>query len=297
MTLDQAEFLRRLLTDKQLGDASGFAAIDIGRRNDLAKKLVGAMEAFEPRTTQYIQKYRELSAPIEKATAGRGAALTEADLLAEQEVLFGADKQAVTRYYLDGSQERAERMLSLIGGKKPEVVNAVRGFLRSELEPMSAKQAEQFASKNEGLLRVFPEFRDSVQKVIASKKTAETAAPAAAQKAQAAEKRLELAAKGPAKTVQEQQALQRKYEGLQQSILNAAPGKEVEVSRSLAKSLYDDGLIDKVDYSNLLEQIGRVQASGATTAEAKQRLRSSFIRLGWGVGGVGAAGAAGLFRF
>lgn len=292
ISLDEAEFLRRLLTDKNLGDVSGFAAMDVSRRQDLAKKLVAAMEAFEPRTTQYLQKYRELSAPIEKATAGRGTALTEADLLAEQQVLFSADKQAATRYYLDGSQERAERLLSLVGGKNPQVVGSIRGYLRSELEPMTSKQAEAFLSKNEGLLRVFPEMRDQMQQVIGAKRVAETAGEAATQKATQAGQRLETATKAPTRTIEEQAALQRKYEGLQNSILQAPPGKEITAAQTLVDNLYRDKIIDAVDHRNLLEQVSNVMKSAKSQQEAKQQLRRLLVRFSYGAGLAGITGFA-----
>lgn len=293
-TLDQAEFMRRLLTDKNLGDASGFAAIDISRRVDLGKKLAAAMEAFEPRTRQYTETYRKLSAPIEQATAGRGAALTEADLLAEQQVLFGADKQAVTRYYLDGSQERAQRLLALVGGKKPEVVNAVRGYLRSELENKNSQQAQKFIADNEGLLRVFPEFKDAMQQVVANKRVAETAGEAATKKATAAGKRLELAEKAPTQTLEQQRALQARYEGMQNAILQASPGREVETARTLANTLYKDKLIDSVDHRNLLEQIANVERAGQTQQEAKQTLKRLFLRFSYGA--LPAAGVGYMMR-
>lgn len=287
-TLDQAEFMRRLLTDKDLGDASGFAAIDVSRRVDLGKKLAAAMEAFEPRTRQYTETYRKLSAPIEQATAGRGAALTEADLLAEQQVLFGADKQAVTRYYLDGSQERAQRLLALVGGKRPEVVNAVRGYLRSELENKSSQQAQKFIADNEGLLRVFPEMRDAMQQVVANKRVAETAGEAATKKAAAAGKRLETAGKAPAATLEEKRALQARYEGLQNALLQAPPGKEVGAAKTLADTLYKDKLIDAVEHRNLLEQIANVERTSQTRSEARKRLAKIAVGLGVGSGALGA---------
>jgi hypothetical protein len=86
ITLEQAEFMRRMLTDKKLAEESGFAALDVSRRQAVAKMLSEAMKQYEPRVGEYLSKYRELSAPIEKATAGRGGALTEADLLAEQDI-------------------------------------------------------------------------------------------------------------------------------------------------------------------------------------------------------------------
>ena len=293
MTLGQAEFMRRMLTDKQLAESSGFAALDINRRQEVAKALSDAMKTYEPRISDYLSKYRELSAPIEKATAGRGAALTEADLLAEQEVLFAADKKAATNYYLDGSQERAERLLSLVGGKNKQLVDGIKAYFRNEMEGMSSKQTKDFIAKNEGLLRVFPELKPQMESVAQAKSVAETAPKAATQKAEAAAQRLGTQQRGAERRVQQTQEERRKYEGLQQNILNAAPGKEVQAAETFVDTLYKDKKIDKVEYSNLLEQIRAVQQAAKSQKEAKQQLHTLLVRLGWGVGGVGAAGTLG----
>ena len=174
MTLDQAEFMRRMMTDKDLSESTGFAALDIGRRTEIGKKISAAMKEFEPGVGEYLTKYQETSAPITKALAGRGGQLTEAERLAEQEVLFSADKSATAKYYLDGSQERAERLLDLVGGKPKELVDSIAGLVRGKMEKMTAKQAEEFT--NQGLFKVFPELKASANQVLKSKQAEEKAA-------------------------------------------------------------------------------------------------------------------------
>ena len=174
MTLDQAEFMRRMMTDKDLAESTGFAALDIGRRTEIGKKISAAMKEFEPGVGEYLTKYQETSAPITKALAGRGGQLTETERLAEEEVLFSADKSATAKYYLDGSQERAERLLDLVGGKPKELVDSIAGLVRGKMEKMTAKQAEEFT--NQGLFKVFPELKASANQVLKSKQAEEKAA-------------------------------------------------------------------------------------------------------------------------
>jgi hypothetical protein len=171
MTLDQAEFMRRMLTDKDLAEQSGFAALDIARRTDIAKKLSAAMKEFEPGVGDYLSKYQQASVPITKALTGRGKQLTEAQELAEQEVLFSADKSATAKYYLDGTEEKAQRLVDLVGGKPKELVDSIGGFVRGKMQNMSAKQAEDFA--NQGIFKVFPELKQSVEQVVKNKQQLE----------------------------------------------------------------------------------------------------------------------------
>jgi len=174
MTLDQAEFMRRMLTDKNLSESTGFAALDIGRRTDIAQKLSAAMKEFEPGVGEYLTKYQESSAPITKALTGRGGQLTEAQQLAEEEVLFSADKSATAKYYLDGSQERAGRLVDLVGGKPKELVDSIGGLVRGKMEKMTFEQAKEFT--NQGLFKVFPELKPSANQVVKAKEAEEKAA-------------------------------------------------------------------------------------------------------------------------
>lgn len=174
MSLDQAEFLRRMVLDKEMSEATGFAAIDIARRNDFGKILTNAMKKFEPRVGEYLTKYQQTSAPITKALTGRGGQLTEAQQLAEEEILFSSDKSSTAKYYLDGSQERAQRLVDLVGSKPKALVDSIAGLVRGKMEKMSAQQAEDYTKQ--GLFNVFPEIKESAIQVTKAKQTEEKVA-------------------------------------------------------------------------------------------------------------------------
>ena len=101
MTLDQAEFLRRMLNNKDAFSVEGFPALDTVRQNQLANVITRAMVDYEPRIGEYMDKYRSLSEPITRATTGRGKALTEMEIKAEQDALFSADRSVTARYFLE----------------------------------------------------------------------------------------------------------------------------------------------------------------------------------------------------
>jgi exonuclease VII small subunit len=299
MTLEQAEFLRRMLKDKQLGDATGFSALDVANKNALAKDLTKAMEAYEPRLGEYISKYRELSAPIERATAGRGGALTEAELLGDEgAALFAADKSAATSYYLNGTQERAQRLIDLVGGKKPELVNSIKGYFRNEMEGMTSKQAENFIQKQEGFLREFPELKDPMQKIAESKKVAETAGPAATQKAKEAAIRLsgEKSTLTSEQVKTESQSL--KYEKLSNQ-LDVASGKELPTkAREIVNNLMSDRLIDSNTHADVLRQIKMIEDRFGQSEQAKQTINALMRKtLLYGGAGLGVAGVPSYYFY
>jgi hypothetical protein len=161
------------------------------------------------------------------------------------------------------------------------------------MDNMTSKEAKDFIDKNEGMLRVFPEFKPQMEKIVQAKSVAETAPKASAEKARAAEQRLTTQTGAAKRRVEATQEERRKYEGLQQNILNAPPGKETQVAEQFVDTLYKDKKIDKSEYSALLEQIRNVQRAAKSQREAKQQLHTLLVRLGWGLGGVGAAGTLG----
>jgi hypothetical protein len=277
LTLEQAEFVRRLLKDKSITEVEGFKALDADRMNKLADELVVAMREYEPRVQQYIDKYREMSAPIERALGGRGKALTEADELAEQQVLFSADKTAATRYYLDGTQERAQRMLDLVGGKTPQTVDAVRSFFRSEMQGMNAKQAADFVGKNEGLLRVFPELRQPLQNIAMTKRTAETLGPAATERARAAEARLSGQAKRAEAELGQAEGVANKFRQSFNQLVTAPADNAATISRSIINDLRASRQIDDKTHRNLLRQINDVETRFAEKEMAKTQLKRLVV--------------------
>jgi hypothetical protein len=251
------------------------------------------MNAYDSRIGQYLQTYKDLSTPISKAAAGRAGALTEAELLAEEQVLFSADKKATADYFLNGSQERAERLLELVGGKKQEVLDKVRGYFRNKMENMSASQAEDFVRSQEGFLRTFPELRDPMTSVVKNKKTLETASPAAARKATEAQSRLTGKGKQTQAEIAKRQETVDKYDKLQNQLNALSPSNSYEKSKSIVNSLLEDKLIDSGTHQRLLYDIEKVKNTYGDTAKAKQTIdalvRKSLLYGGIGLGGGGAA--------
>ena len=293
MTLDQAEFLRRMLNNKKAFEVEGFPALDTVRQNQLGERLTAAMNAYDPRVGQYLQTYKDLSTPVSKAASGRGGALTEAELLAEEQVLFSADKKATADYFLNGSQERAERLLELVGGKKQEVLDKIRGYYRNRLDNMSSVQAEEFVRSQEGFLRTFPELRDPMTAVVKNKKTLETAAPAAEKSASQAQSRLAGRGKQTQAELSKRQESIDKYDKLQNQLNATAPANSYEKSKSIVNSLRDDKFIDSGTHQRLLNEIEKVKTTYGDTAKAKQTIdalvRKSLLYGGFGLGGATGA--------
>jgi hypothetical protein len=316
MTMDQAEYLRRMLSDKNMSEVEGFQALDAARMGELAKKLRSAMEAFEPKVGEYLSKYKELSAPIEKAMAGRGKALTDADVLAEEQVLFSADRKATTDHYLDGSEQRAQRLLDLVGGKKPELVDAVKGYFRTQMESMSSKQVIDFIKKNEGLLKVFGELRGPMESVAKTKAAAEASlskVPEIKKLAKQASSRLgealgtvespaalaKRASQAESKTIpaqarfqsQQAQAIKTKESmaELQSNLDRATKPAEVETAvKSAAQTLKNLGVIDEATRNSLLVEAKKLSSSLEDKAKAQKMLAQAIgASLGFGMAAFG----------
>ena len=164
-----------MLKDKDLSKVEGFPAVDAVRMNELGEKLLSAMKAYEPRIGEYIAEYESRSVPITKALAGKGERAIETEISKEPNILFSEDKKAVANYYLDGTAQRANRLLDLVGGKSPEVTKMVAGNIRSKVEGMDSKSIRDFVQKNEGLLSVFPEVRQSTEALAKSREAVEKA--------------------------------------------------------------------------------------------------------------------------
>lgn len=284
MTLQQAEFLRRMLKDKNVAEVEGFKALDVERMGKLSDELTRAMTEYEPRVGEYLTKYREMSAPIERATAGRGFELTKADELAEEQVLFSADRAAAAKYYLDGSAERAQRLLELTGGKQPQLMNSVRGYLRSEMQGMSAKQTTDFIAKNDGLLRVFPELRSPMEQISKSKQIAETLGTRATQRAGEATTRLAGAEKKAVGQLSSAEKVAEQFRPQLNSLQLASPQETVKIGRQVIDSLRSSRQIDDATHRQLLQQVEQAETAAITKEQAKlqvqQAIRSALIAAG-----------------
>lgn len=291
MTLEQAEYLRRMLNSKDF--AEGFPGLDVARMRNLGDRIREAMEAYEPRLGSYLTKYRELSAPITRALAGRGAALTEIELQEAENALFAADKSQATSYYLNGTRERAQRLLDLVGGKNPELMGSLRRYVRSQMEGMNANQASEFARKNEGLLQVFPELRAPVTRVVEGKAAAEQAASAVSAARGAAATRLQREASAAGRGIEAPERLAAEYSTDVGKITEATPDKVARLSMSLIDKMRNRGLVNDATHREVLREINAIDAQYGKTAEAKKAYellwRKMFVYGGLGLGVPGLA--------
>jgi hypothetical protein len=295
LTLDQAEFMRRMLTDKDLAEATGFAALDIARRGDVAKKLSAAMKEFEPGVGEYLSKYQETSAPITKALAGRGGQLTESEKLAEQEILYSADKSAVAKYYLDGSKERASRLLDLVGGKPKELVDSIAGLVRGKMEKMTAKQAEDFTKQ--GLFEVFPELKGPANQVLKTKQAEEKAASLLGKQGAVAasgptgrlaqalgtqsslEKKLAQSAKEAATTAEKAKDSAIKFETFNTHLGTLSGEDSLLQSKNFLRKMAEDNRIPQDAYQRSLQEIQQAEAAYQKFKDAdalKKKLRRAL---------------------
>jgi len=289
ITLEQAEFMRRYLNEADW-EKEGFKALDAQRMRQLGKELFDAMKAYEPGIGKYVEEYQKRSAPLTRALAGRGKALSEVELKEAENVLFSADKKAATNYYLDGSQERAQALIYAVGGKKPEIVNAIKGYFRTELEGMNAKQAASFVQKNEGLLREFPELRKPMEDIVRAKVDFETLGPAAEKKAGAATTRLAGEEKAATTALEKQKNIADKYRIFESKISSLTPKDSISEASRFIDTLRKDKLIDDNKYRQLINEIEGIKTKYAESAQAKQNIQTALRKLllysGYGTGGV-----------
>ena len=290
MTMDQAEGMRRYLNDKNAQKIEGYASLDGIQAGDLSAKLQAAMTAFEPRSAEWINKYRTASEPISRAKAGRGEAFTELEMKQfdqEAEAMFSADKKQATNYYLDGSEDRAKRLLDLTGGKNLDLMNAIAGHFRTQLEGMTATQAEKLIKDNEGLLRVFPELKKPMQDVALAKSVAEKAPKEAERKASEAATRIS-GQKGTA-----EQIISRYRTDLTKvdELFNANQTKEAlgKFQGILDKLEKVDKVIDPATHRMYTQKILEIESQFKDSAEAKRRLR----QLMYGTLGIGTTAVIG----
>ena len=306
LTLDQAEFMRRMLTDKDLAEATGFAALDISQRVDVAKKLVAAMKEFEPGVGKYLSKYQETSAPITKALTGRGGQLTEAERLAEEEILFSADKSATAKYYLDGSKERANRLLDLVGGKPKELVNSIAGLVRGKMEKMTAKQAEDFTKQ--GLFEIFPELESPANQIVKAKQAEEKAASLLGKQGAIAttgptgrlaqalgtqsslEKKLAQSAKEAATTAEKAKDSAIKFETFNTHLGTLSGEDSLLQSKNFLRKMAEENRIPQDAYQRSLQEIQQAEAAfqkfkDADTLKKNLRRALTYKALATTVGG------------
>jgi hypothetical protein len=292
MTLDQAEFLRRMLKDKDLSKVEGFAAIDPFRMNELGDKLRKSMEAYEPKIAEYIAEYERRSVPVTKALAGKGERAIETDISKEPNVLFSEDKKAVANYYLDGTAQRANRLLDLVGGKSPEVTKMVAGNIRSKVEGMDSKSIRDFVQKNEGLLSVFPEVRQSTEALAKSRESVEKASRMTAEQTKRLSEALGVPSTTAKLTPESLGALKQDVENFLYNIRDAAPKQVIADSKRFIEQLERGGRLSTDQYRSLSKQIQDIEKTGIEQQEAAKKVRQVMLGLASVGGAYGVARTA-----
>jgi chemotaxis regulatin CheY-phosphate phosphatase CheZ len=286
LTLDEAEFLRRMLKDKDLSKVEGFPAVDAVRMNELGEKLLSAMKAYEPRIGEYIAEYESRSVPITKALAGKGERAIETEISKEPNILFSEDKKAVANYYLDGTEQRAKRLLDLIGGKSPEATQMVAGNIRSKVEKMNSEAIRDFVKKNEGLFKVFPEIRQSTERLAQAKESVEKTARMTTAQTKKLGEAIGVSSPTAKVTPESVGALKQDVDNFLDNIRTAAPKQVVADSKQFIEQLEKNGRLSTEQYRSLSKQIQDIEKSGLEQQEAAKKVRQVIL---------GAAGFGGFY--
>jgi hypothetical protein len=292
LTLDEAEFLRRMLKDKDLSKVEGFAAIDPFRMNALGDRLLESMKLYEPRIGDYIAEYERRSVPVTKALAGRGEKAIETELGKEPNILFSEDKKAVANYYLDGTAQRANRLLDLVGGKSPEVTKMVAGNIRSKVEGMDSKSIRDFVQKNEGLLSVFPEVRQSTEALAKSREAVEKASRMTSEQTKRLGESLGVPSTTTKLTPESLSALKQDVSNFLSNIKDAAPKQVISDSKSFIDQLKKGGRLSTEQYQSLSKQIQDIEKTGIEQQEAAKKVRQVMLGLASVGGAYGVARTA-----
>ena len=302
LTLHQAEFLRRWAKDPILRKDTGFGALDATRMAKTGNRIEEAMNAYDSRIGQYIERYK-VGKQAERVAVGRkkGEGPLEEAVRTEDEIIFAGKPQQVTSFYLDGTREAANKLIRIVGGKSPELVNRVKANVRDKVEGMDAAKTQQFIQKNEGMLQAFPEVRDSLNTLLKARqtqerltsmvgKTQERLGKALGAEVTSAERLAAEAAKGQKAVAPYQQFMER-FEG--------ARGDEIfSESKKIVEKLRSDNVLDAPRYQQLLSEIRDIEGKYGATQEAKARLKNVlYITLVGGVGGLaGGYGGYKMYR-
>lgn len=290
LTLQQAEFLRRWAKDPILRKDTGFGSLDATRMANTGNRIEQAMTAYEPDVARYIQTYKTGKEAERLALGGkRGEGITE-DIgkTTEEEVIFSGKPQQVASYFLDGTRDSANKLIRLVGGKTPELVNRVKANVRGKIDGMTAEQIADFSAKNQGMFQAFPEVGQAVNNVLKSRQAEqrlESMLGKAAGKGGRLEEALKLretTAEKLGKQIAERETAAAPYQQLLEK-LDGAKGDEVfSSSKSIVDKLRTDNMIDSTKYQEMLAQIRDVEQKYGTTEEAKKRIKTLLYV---GVGG------------
>lgn len=271
LTAARAEYLRRWLNSKDAMTVEGFPALDAVRAGKIGDKIQKAMEEFEPDVGRYIARYKQGKEAERAALGARGESTIESVAQVDGQSIFGMKPQTVAKSYLDGTENSARNLVRLVGGKSPDVVSAVRGYIRNVLEPMDAKKAADWLFKNEGMLNVFSEAKPVVSKIIQDKQNIERLSSMKG-KATARIGEIKTEIGDIAAVTKRQQSAENIKTQL--SMLDQAQGKDVfRQSHKIANDLLKSNLLDENKYEQLTKQIYDIEKMYGDTQAAKTRVK------------------------
>jgi hypothetical protein len=250
------------------------------------------MKLYEPRIGDYIAEYERRSVPVTKALAGRGEKAIETELGKEPNILFSEDKKAVANYYLDGTAQRANRLLDLVGGKSPEVTKMVAGNIRSKVEGMDSKSIRDFVQKNEGLLSVFPEVRQSTEALAKSREAVEKASRMTTEQTKRLSEALGVPSTTTKLTPESLGALKQDVDNFLYNIRDAAPKQVIADSKKFIEQLERGGRLSTDQYRSLSKQIQDIEKTGIEQQEAAKKVRQVMLGLASVGGAYGVARTA-----
>ena len=277
VNFDQFEHLRRILNDGSFGEIEGVKALDGNRMKSSSKTIVDAMDAFSPGFKNYLNKYELLSQNINKArdsVVGKQA-LREHGIL-EDSIQYDVNPQTVVNNILNGTQSGAKDLINLVGKKTPELETILRGYVRNNMEGMSAAQAKAYVEKMEGFGREFPQIYNDIKQVAQAKTDAIRLSHEA-----------DLIGAVPKKLAEVRQRATGEnklfVENNLRTISGAADDKVPQLATNYVTELYKRKIITSEEYSQAVKSIKKAQEA----LDKKEKI-SKNVKTLIGIGAVGA---------
>lgn len=276
MTLHQAEGMRRFFNEPLTRDPTKYAALKAHDMGEIGKTMTEAMNAYEPRVGKYIGEYRAGSEKIEKALGSNAGKAATDTIAVDEDVIRNQKPMQAHNYYMGGDEAGAKRMVELVGGKTPEITDAVKANLRAKLENLDAVAAQKMLDKNEGLLRVFPEVKPLAEGIVKAKVASERAGKLVPVASERANKSFDESLKLKQVTRESAAAPQKLADDIRIDLakLDDAPqGEALSTARGIVDRMAKGKLIDEAKYQELLKQIRDTEATYGKTAKARTAIK------------------------
>jgi hypothetical protein len=246
------------------------------------------MRAYDPSIGAYLDRYRALSDKMDRALGSTRATSATREVASD---LFNQKPAQVVSAYMDGTRASAQDLLRLVGGKSPELEQAVNGVVRGKLESMDAKAAQEWLSKNRPMLETLsPKAATTAREFVRAKQEVERleefstfAGKSAQASTKAAEStRGEMAGKIKAGEAAKVEAVQRQelsnaVQRTQDQIKRAAPNEIPGLVKSNIETLARQKLISQEQARQYLAQADEISRKYQQTAQYRKQM-DNFIK-------------------